>query len=37
MRDRANLTPITNGHMVFKKDRVEMGNSQYFNVQHQNS
>lgn len=37
MQGHANLTPITNGHMVFKKDRVEMGNSHYFNVQHRNS
>jgi hypothetical protein len=32
-----NLTPNGGGHMVLKKDRVEMGNSHYFNVQHQDS
>jgi hypothetical protein len=33
----ANLTPNDSGHMVLNKDRVEMGKSHYFKVQHQDS
>jgi hypothetical protein len=37
LQQDVDLTPLGDGHMVLKKDRVGMGDSHYFNVQHQDS